>query len=433
MSRQLLSWNRQPRIAPQAVNVLYDRHAELPHGFSKLIAYGNGRSYGDVCLNAGGTLLLTRRLDRFIAFDSRVGSVTCEAGVLLGDILALVVPRGWFLPVVPGTRFVTVGGAIANDVHGKNHHRAGSFGHHVLRLGLRRSDGTELVCGPSQSPDWFSATVGGLGLTGLITWAEIRLAPVASEWMIARTERFESLEQFWQRSEALDASWPYTVAWIDTLSARRGSVRGLLSCGRHAEAGEAARAWRDRAWRLPVEPPWSIVNPLSLRIFNAIYYRRGIPHRNVALHHVPFLFPLDQVRNWNAIYGRAGFYQYQCVLPRPGARRAVHQLLARIAAAGLGSFLTVLKTFGEDASRGLLSFARPGATLAVDFPNRGARTMALFEDLDRIVLEAGGALYPAKDARMPASVFRAGFAKADEFSAFVDPRFSSSFWRRVMP
>lgn len=431
MNRQPLSWNRWPVFVDQRTHVLYDRHAPVPDLRARVIAYGNGRSYGDVCLNEGETVLLTRRLDKFIQFDRETGRLTCEAGVLLDEILAVAVPQGWFLPVTPGTRFITVGGAIANDVHGKNHHAAGSFGHHVLRLCLKRSDGTEIICGPSQSPDWFAATVGGLGLTGLISWAEIQLSPLVSEWMHTRSERFETLDEFWQLSTESGSAWPYTVAWVDCLSARAGRVRGLLLCGRHVDRDSAYRRGQGITLRIPFDPPFSLVNSVTLRLFNAWYYRRAKTGEAGVAHYIPFLYPLDGILDWNRVYGSKGFHQYQCVLPPMTARPALQELLNRITASGQGSFLAVLKAFGDMQPTGLLSFPRPGVTLALDFPNHGKATLKLFDDLDRIVLDAGGALYPAKDARMPARVFRAGYPALDAFTRFVDPRFSSSFWRRV--
>jgi FAD/FMN-containing dehydrogenase len=392
-------------------------------------AHGNGRSYGDVCLNADGMVLLTRRLDKFMAFDRVTGRLTCEAGVLLEDILALTVPHGWFLPVTPGTRYVTLGGAIANDVHGKNHHVAGSFGHHVLRLCLRRSDGSEIVCGPTLAPVWFSATVAGLGLTGLITWAEIQLLRVPSEWMLTRAHRFETLEEFWHLSAEAESTWPYAAAWVDCVSAGVDRVRGLLLCGAHAEALSPRVRPRDRSWRIPVDPPFSLVNTFSVRAFNALYYRLAKTGDASLGHYIPFLYPRDNVLNWNGLYGPAGFLQYQCVLPPGEARDALRSLLARIAASGQASFLSVLKRFGDMPPPGMLSFARPGVTL--DFPNRGKPTFKLLDALDEVVMDAHGAVYPAKDARMSPRMFRAGFPALEAFARFVDPGFSSSFWRRT--
>jgi FAD/FMN-containing dehydrogenase len=429
VARDLTGWGRVFSPRHRVVGVR-DRHAPLPASEDFLLPYGAGRSYGDSCLNDGHTVLHTRGLDRLVAFDPATGLLRCEAGVLLADIVDFALPRGWFLPVTPGTKFVTVGGAIANDVHGKNHHRDGSFGHHVPRLELLRSDGARLECGPERNADMFRATVGGLGLTGLVTWAEVQLVPVRGPWIRQTATRFVSLAQFFEASEALERAHRYVVAWLDC--ARQGEARGIIFAGDHDDDDNPVPARGTRAF--PFEPPVSLVNGLTLRAFNALYYRtpragEGDPRL------VPwdaFFYPLDSIRDWNRLYGPRGFYQYQCVVP-PGeqGRAALAELLARIAASGQGSFLSVLKRFGERPAAGLMSFPMAGYTLALDFPNRGARTLALLETLDAVVLAAGGRVYPAKDARMSPASFRAYFPEWERFRDFIDPRFSSSFWRRV--
>lgn len=424
-------WNRYPRIEHAEVFDVEGRHNPLPPSQHLLLPFGNGRSYGDVCLNEGGALLRTRRIDRFISFDRSTGRITCEGGVLLKEILDLVVPQGWFLPVTPGTRFVTVGGAIANDVHGKNHHVHGSFGHHVSKLELLRSDGERIVCSPSKNVDWFRATIAGLGLTGLITWAELQLLPVSNPFMVVESKRFEGLDQFWAMNADAESRWPYTVAWIDCLATGKRQGRGIFMLGRHAPAHTELPAWKERSRRFPLDPPVSLVNSLSLRIFNQIYYHKRLRRGPELSHYVPFFYPLDAVLHWNRIYGRKGFFQYQCVLPSLASQEGIRELLRIISKNRTGSFLAVLKTFGSKPSVGLLSFPRPGATLALDFPNRGERTFRLFNELDAVVREAGGALYPAKDARMPGEMFQAGYPAWEQFSAYIDPRFSSSFWRRL--
>ena len=425
-----LSWNRFPRVAPRRVAKLEFRHQSLPplSGAPNRLAYGEGRSYGDVCLNADGLIMRTRGLDRFIAFDRATGRMSAEAGMTLDELLAFVVPQGWFLPVTPGTRFVTLGGAVANDVHGKNHHRAGSFGCHVRELELLRSDGERIVCAPDQNREWFEATIGGLGLTGLITRVSLDLTPIANPFMITEAKRFRSLDEFWELNAAAERDWPYTAAWIDCLSAEG---RGLQLAARHAPAQAALPTRRTRARSFPLDPPISLVNALSLRAFNALYYRKPLPQGPALSAYEPFLYPLDALLNWNRIYGRSGFFQYQCVLPPDASRAGVAQLLRSISRQGSGSFLAVLKTFGETPSLGLMSFPRPGATLALDFPNEGARTEKLFVELDAIVADHRGALYPAKDARMPPKMFKRGFPDWERFSRYIDPEFSSSFWRRV--
>ncbi len=424
-------WGRLP--APGPARVLRPELRSAPidlAGAAPVLAFGRGRSYGDVCQNSGGVLVDTSGLDRWMDFDPHSGVLRCEAGVRLRDILQLAVPRGWFLPVTPGTREVTVGGAIANDVHGKNHHDAGSFGHHLRCFELLRSSGERMLCSPRHNPAWFAATIGGLGLTGLLTWAELQLAPVCNDFMLVHTRRFRSLEEFWEINDACMAQWPYTVAWVDCVARGAAQGRGVYMAARHAPPQERLPPWRERRRSMPLVPPLSLVNAVSLRAFNTLYWHRSRTQDEL-LHYVAYFHPLDSIAHWNRIYGPRGFYQYQCVVPPPSMREAVAELLRRIARSGQGSFLAVLKTFGERPSLGMLSFPRPGATLALDFPNRGQATTRLFEDLDAVVRQAGGALYPAKDARMPAAMFAAGYPQAQRFEGYLDPAFGSDFWRRV--
>jgi FAD/FMN-containing dehydrogenase len=392
------------------------------------LAHGMGRSYGDVCLNPGGALWQTRGLDRLLAFDAASGRLVCEPGVLLRDIQRLMIPRGWALPVTPGTQIVTVGGAIANDVHGKNHHARGSFGDHVRSLTLLRTDGRRIVCGPSHESAWFAATVGGAGLTGLIVEAELQLQPVPGPWLATETIPYANLEEFFTLADASEAQWEYTVSWIDCLS---GDGRGLFMRANPVKAEAAQPPQRER--RLPFTPPVSLVNKLSLRAFNEAYFRMHKWRAGTATaHYEAFFYPLDSLLEWNRMYGPRGFYQYQCVIPREAAQHAVQAMLREIRRSGQGSFLAVLKTFGERAAPGMLSFARPGATLALDFPNRGTRTEALFERLDAIVADTGGRLYLAKDARMPGTLFEAGYPRLAEFLPYRDPGISSALSRRLM-
>jgi FAD/FMN-containing dehydrogenase len=426
------SWGRvfKPR---QRVARMRDRTGRLPlpEDGGTILPYGAGRSYGDSCLNDGGTVLRARDLDRFIAFDAAAATLRCEAGVLLAEIAAFALPRGLFLPVTPGTRFVTVGGAIANDVHGKNHHRAGTFGHHVVRFELLRSDGSRLECSADANAELFRATIGGLGLTGLVTWAEIRLMRVPGPWVRQVERRFGSLAGFFTLSEPLEQQHEYVVAWLDCLPRDNGATRGVLFAGDHDPSPAPVQERRARG--VPVTPPFSLVNNLTLRAFNELYFRtHGREAEPKAVPWDTFFYPLDGLRGWNRMYGPRGFFQYQCVVPDGGrGRAALETLLARIAASGQGSFLGVLKRFGAHPPAGMLSFPRPGYTLALDFPNRGEATAQLLDALDLIVLEAGGRVYAAKDARMSARSFRAFYPEWQAFARFVDPRFSSSFWRRV--
>ncbi|OZC03783.1 FAD-binding oxidoreductase [Rubricoccus marinus] len=435
--RHHLSWGRTPKLAPARV-VAPGWQSEVTDlgGFDRpLLAYGQGRSYGDACLNEDGVILDTIGLDRFIAFDPASGLVRCEAGVTLADVLALVVPHGWFLPVTPGTKYVTVAGAVANDVHGKNHHAAGTFGRFVTRLELKRSSGETLDLTPeagAPEADLFRATVGGLGLTGFITWVEFRLVPIASDQITGRSTKFESLEAFFALSEVASGESPYVVSWIDTL---RPEGRGILMQGDHAASGdlpEIGDTPPEAKLGLPINAPNWALNKLTVRAFNAAYYgRQRQREAPIWQHYEPFFYPLDIAKDWNRGYGKRGFFQYQFVVPFADGGDAVREILGRLAASGEGSFLAVLKTFGDVPSPGIMSFPREGVTLALDLPNRGAETVRLLRGCDAIVREAGGAVYPAKDATMTPESFRAFFPQWEAFAEHIDPAFSSSFWRRV--
>jgi len=435
VKRRYESWGRYPRTKQESVQLRW-ACAPLPIRSATdkaLLPYGNGRSYGDSCLNDGGLLLDARGLDRFIAFDPATGVLACEAGVLLSEILQLVVPRGWFLPVTPGTQFVTVGGAIANDVHGKNHHRSGTFGSHVRRFELLRSDGARLICSPEENSEWYRATIGGLGLTGLVLWAEVALRPMANPYMNVETIRYERLDEFFAISRSSDQDFEYTVAWLDCMARGNKLGRGIFMRANHAPALCRTRPReRRRRLKMPIDIPFSLVNKVSLEVFNWLYYHKAPRYRTREIVHcAPFFYPLDAIGGWNRIYGSKGFMQYQCVIPFTDGPGAVRELLKRIAASGAGSFLSVIKVFGNKPSPGMMSFPRPGVTIALDFSNHGDRTLRLLEDLDEIVGDANGAVYAAKDARMSAASFDRYYPNWQEFAPFIDPRFSSSFWRRV--
>ncbi|QTL05354.1 FAD-binding oxidoreductase [Aquabacter sp. L1I39] len=410
---------------------------EIPAG-RPAIAYGCGRSYGDVALNPGGLLIETRRLDCFISFDAEKGLLTCESGVTLAEILrATSVPAkdgsGWLLPVVPGTRFVTVGGAIANDVHGKNAHVFGSFGCHVESLDLARSDGRILTCSAQNNAELFAATVGGLGLTGLILRATLRLRRVEGLALETEEIRFARLADFFALDAESAVGWEYTAAWIDCLARGNQLGRGIYLRARHAPGVSAPPPSLGPRRSVPIAPPLSLVNGLSVRAFNAAYWRKlGTAERVRRV--VPYegaFFPLDALGGWNRLYGPKGFFQFQCVVPPEGAEAATAELLAAIAEAGQGSMLVVLKRFGHVVSPGLLSFPMPGITLALDFPNAGADTVRLMTRLEAIAVAAGGRLYPAKDALMTAESFARGYPRLDRFRGHMDPALSSAFSRRV--
>lgn len=430
--RAYRSWGRYPPAAPAGVVPVRWRSEPpaLDRVRGSVLPYACGRSYGDSCLNDGGVLLDVCRLDRLIGFDAEDGVLRCEAGVTLAEILALVVPRGWFLPVVPGTRWVSVGGAIANDIHGKNHHRAGTFGAHVTRLELLRSSGERIVCDPGHP--LFQATVGGLGLTGLILWAELRLARVPGAGIAMERIRFTGLDGFLELAEE-DRAFEYTVAWVDCLARGRRLGRGVYMRGDHAPLGNGATdPRRPPGFRVPADAPAGLLNRFTLSLFNEAYYRAQLrSRRRTTIPYGPFFFPLDGVGDWGRLYGPRGFLQYQCVVPAEPGGGPIRTIFERISRSGEPASLAVLKRFGSARSPGMLSFPREGITLAVDFAFRGPRTLRLLDDLDAVVREAHGAVYPAKDARMSPASFRAFFPALDRFTAHRDPKFSSSFWRRV--
>jgi FAD/FMN-containing dehydrogenase len=429
---EYVSWGRYPRVQHQSIYKVYWSQQVQPilanSAPSSCLPYGLGRSYGDSCLNEGRNLMDCSRLDRILAFDRQTGILMCEGGTSLADILNIAVPAGWLLPVTPGTKLVTVGGAIANDVHGKNHHCAGTFGLHVRRLLLCRSDRGILECGLHQNTELFRATIGGLGLTGIILCAEIALKPICSDRIEAQSLPFQSAAEFLALSAESDDKFEYTVAWMDGLSSRR--FRGIFSRGNHSQATERAPEYRVRPGASSSAPAF-LLNRWNAKLFNSFYFHwKSLRRSSALLSFDAFFYPLDSIRNWNHAYGNGGFLQYQCVVPE-SACEAVEELLGRIARDGSGPFLAVLKRFGSLTSPGMLSFPRPGITLALDFPMRGVRTLRVLEWLDQAVEQNGGALYPAKDARMSPQMFEQSFPKWREFSAYVDPVLSSSLWRRV--
>ncbi len=434
-SPHIESWGRYPRVTHQAVYpVAHTDTLTFPEGSTTVLPFAQGRSYGDSCLNANGLLLDTGPMRRILAFDTESGILRCEAGATLAELLDLIVPKGWFLPVTPGTKFVSIGGAIANDIHGKNHFKDGTFGRYVRQFELVRSTGERFVCSPDEHTDFYRATIGGLGLTGLITWAEIQLTPVPGPFIEVETHRFANLDAFFELAATSDRAYAYTVAWADCTARGKHLGRGILFRGNHADVptDQAPSLPSSRTITFPFNAPSFLLNRFSVQTFNTLYYHRPIrPGLPRIVHYEPFFYPLDAILKWNRMYGKRGFFQYQLVVPFAEDRSAIRHIFEQIADSGLASFLAVLKTFGPVPSPGILSFPRPGVTLALDFPNLGERTHRLFAALDALVKEAGGAIYPAKDARMPPALFTTSFPNWPDFAPYIDPRFSSSFWRRV--
>jgi FAD/FMN-containing dehydrogenase len=430
--RKIGSWGHLYSPAHNVVSLNHPDQTARQVQDSKLpgIAHGMGRSYGDEGLNPGGTLWTTTSLDHFESFDEQTGHLTCESGVLLRDIQNAFITRGWMLPVTPGTQFVTVGGAIANDVHGKNHHIRGSFCNHVLSLDLLRTNGNVMHCSQTGNAEYFAATAGGMGLTGIITRAEIGLIRTPSPWLETQTIPFTSIDSFLLLSDESKGKWEYTVSWIDCLSGR--NIRGLFMRANPIGISSGPSP-RSNSHSVPLTAPISLVNRLTLRGLNSAYYHMNARNtERKILHYKSFFYPLDHLANWNRMYGPEGFFQYQSVIPHPAAKHAISMMLQAISQAGQGSFLTVLKDFGEKEALGMMSFPMPGVTFALDFPNYGATTHKLFRRLDTIVQEAGGRLYTAKDARMPRELFEAGYPRLKEFTKYRDPGISSAMSKRLM-
>ena len=423
-------------VRPAFSNELAECIARPQHSSgAKCLVIGNLRSYGDEVLNIEGRYVQTTRCDRVIAIDRENDTLTAESGISIDAIQRRVAPLGYGLPVTPGTAFLTLGGAIANDVHGKNHHVAGTFGRHVERFELARSTGEVLQCSADENPDWFCATIGGMGLTGAITWATVRLRRVATPWLQVQSQRFSNLDEFFRIDEEHGRSNEYTVAWIDCLATGRSLGRGIYSVANPARPDEARappappRFDGSRA-SIPIQLPASPVNRLTLSLMNALYY--GLHQEKPRqVHYKQWLYPLDSIGHWNRLYGPAGFRQFQCVVPHRQSREAVGEMLETIASRGQGSFLAVLKNFGHAQSPGLMSFPMPGTTLALDFANRGTRTADLLLKLHQITASAGGRLYAAKDGCSPADSLSGGYPNFAQFKRMIDPGMGSMFAQRL--
>jgi decaprenylphospho-beta-D-ribofuranose 2-oxidase len=413
VTADLAGWGRYPRhhsnlLAPYSIGAL----CALRLGLDNYVARGAGRAYGDAGVGLGSTVAM-RGLNRMRDFDPESGLLTVEAGVTLEEVIDVVLPRGWFVPAVPGTRFVTVGGMIAADVHGKNHHRTGGFGAHVVSLALLPPRGKLVPCSRSENSDLFRATIGGMGLTGAIVEATIRLIKVETGWIRQKTVATQDLDSTFAALAKAEAEATYSVAWIDITPGRRPLGRGVVFLGEHARAAELPEGKPilppRRASRLsiPIELPEGLVNRWSVGAFNTLYHGKAALSRDAGLARWDsYFFPLDAVGDWNRAYGRSGFLQHQCVAPWPAAPKVVAEIVHRVAAAGFAPFPTVLKSLG--AGTGDLSFPMPGLTLTFDLPVT-PKALRLLDELDRIVVAAGGRLYLAKDARQSRDTFRAGY------------------------
>jgi FAD/FMN-containing dehydrogenase len=421
---KLHGWGRYPVI--DAVGPTFetaDQAARLLARPGRWIAHGLGKSYGDSALNR--QVVMTRRFNKLIDFDARNGVITCESGVTLADLIDTFLPTGWFLKVVPGTKLITVGGAIASDVHGKNHHRAGCFSTSVISIELMLPDGQRITCSRRENRDLFLATCGGMGLTGLILTATLQLKPVNSAYIEQRVIRCRNLAEAFEHFE-IQQQAAYSVAWIDCLVKGEHLGRSILMVGEHAADGRLELP-APKLSAIALECPSILLNKYTVSLFNRLYFSS---HPGHCQHHPTpvdtFFFPLDRIADWNRLYGSRGFTQYQFVLPKASSKAGLSTILERIADSGIGSFLAVLKLFGPE-NQNLLSFPMEGYTLALDFKIQ-RRLFPLLDELDRMVVDHGGRLYLTKDVRMQKQTFRQGYP---QWEAFKDIRSRYGLWDKL--
>lgn len=442
LRKSLSGWGRYPK--QECITWRPEKYRELYLPEGNMIARGLGRSYGDAALNIDGNVVLTERVNRFLELDSHSGILRAEAGVSLAEIIDVCLPRGWFLPVTPGTRHASLGGCIAADVHGKNHHRIGAFSSSVECFSLITADGSSLICSRDDNADIFWATVGGMGLTGIIGEVTLKLRPVKTAYMEARHIKTANLEKAFSALAEDNENDEYTVAWIDCLARGRHLGRSIVMQGAHAGIDSLKKSqqslplmpWPRRHYTLPFDLPAWWLNPLSISLFNALYYRlAGRKQRPFITNLDSYFYPLDTISHWNRMYGKRGFVQYQCVIPESHAYDGIRQILERIADSRLSSFLAVLKRLGPE-SGGLLSFPMPGYTLALDLPVQGRNLFTLLNELDKLVAKSGGRVYLAKDARMDKELFADMYPQLKtwrEIKQRIDPdnHFTSSMARRL--
>ncbi len=413
----LSGWGRYPAVKtrvsrPEKRTAL---QAVLEEEGQSVIARGAGRSYGDASLlDSEGTTLLTDRLNRMLAFDSDTGVLRAEAGVRLREILEVFVPRGWFLPVTPGTKEVTLGGAVAFDIHGKNHHRDGGISNFVWEIELLTADGKTVTCSPEQNEELFWATVSGAGLTGIITEVALELRPIETAYVAERTLKAHDLDDAFALFEEHEPDYLYSVAWIDCLASGDSLGRSHLMFGRHAPPDELPAKQRqqdplgyepDHLASLPFDLPEGVLNEHTVKAFNKLYYARQRKRDKQAVVGIDsFFYPLDAIDDWNRMYGESGFVQFQCVLPMEESYDGLREILAEVQKSGLASFLAVLKRMGPPDG-GLLTFPMRGYTLALDIPRREGLE-DLLRDLHETVARRGGRVYLAKDAYLQPDTFR---------------------------
>ena len=422
MIKPIANWGNYPVIESNEESFAFDEQLDkLVSKEQPFIARGNGRCYGDASL--ANRTISTLKFNKILSFDAVAGVFECQSGITLDQILTVIVPQGWFLPVTPGTKFITIGGALASDVHGKNHHVDGSISNHVLDFDLVLASSDIIACSPSVNPDLFEATCGGMGLTGVISRVKFSLKKIETSFIKQKQIKAANLQELIELFDTYK-DYTYSVAWIDCLKKGGHFGRSILMLGEHATVSELGETQRANPLKLPgnkqitfpINMPSWVLNQFTVKAFNFLYYGKNFKKEiNNVVSYEPFFYPLDKVLHWNRLYGKKGFVQYQFVLPLD-AKQGLVEILSRISDEGLGSFLAVLKVFGKQES--MISFPKEGYTLALDFPVRG-NLLAFLDELDQLVLKYNGRLYMSKDARMKPEMLIAGYPELEKFKSIV--------------
>ncbi|WP_295795817.1 FAD-binding oxidoreductase [Mucilaginibacter sp.] len=422
MIKPIANWGNYPVIESNEESFVFDEQLDaLISKEQPFIARGNGRCYGDASL--ADRTISTLKFNKILSFDAASGIFECQSGITLDQILTVIVPQGWFLPVTPGTKFITIGGALASDVHGKNHHVDGAISNHVLDFDLVLASGDIITCSPSVNPDLFEASCGGMGLTGVISRVKFSLKKIETSFIKQKQIKAVNLQELIELFDTYK-DYTYSVAWIDCLKKGEHFGRSILMLGEHASVSELGESQGINPLKLhgnkqitfPINMPSWVLNQFTVKAFNFLYYGKNFKKEiNNVVSYEPFFYPLDKVLHWNRLYGKKGFVQYQFVLPLD-AKQGLIEILTRISDEGLGSFLAVLKVFGKQES--MISFPKEGYTLALDFPVRG-NLLAFLDELDQLVLKYNGRLYMSKDARMKPEMLVAGYPELEKFKSIV--------------
>jgi decaprenylphospho-beta-D-ribofuranose 2-oxidase len=422
MKKQIANWGNYPVVETEESSFAFGEELQnlILHKAS-FIPRGNGRCYGDASLS--GTTISTLKFDKILSFDKSSGIFECQSGITLDRILEVIIPAAWFLPVTPGTKFITIGGAVASDVHGKNHHIDGSFSNHVLDMDIVLATGETVTCSPEINSDLFEATCGGMGLTGVISRVKFRLKKIETSFIRQKQIRAANLDELIPLFDEY-REYTYSVAWIDCLKKGPHFGRSILMLGEHAglqdlnetQKKNPLQFSRLKQINFPFNLPSWVLNTFTVKAFNALYYAKNNKKETSRVTpYEPFFYPLDTILHWNRGYGKNGFIQYQFVLPL-NAENGLVEILKTISDSGMGSFLAVLKVFGQQES--IISFPKEGYTLALDFPVR-AGLLEFLDKLDQIVLQYGGRLYLSKDARMKPEMLRLGYPGLSKFRDIV--------------